>query len=79
MKLFKLAVLLSAFVFISTVAWAGNTPEYDAVGYDDEKKALLVRNSWGKQWGQDGYFWLPYEFVTQRNMSADYWTIRMVE
>jgi len=50
-----------------------------AVGYNDKKKALLVRNSWGKQWGIDGYFWLPYEFVTQNNMSADYWTIRMVE
>lgn len=34
MKLFKLTVLFSAFVLISTVAWAGNTPEYDAVGYD---------------------------------------------
>jgi hypothetical protein len=34
MKLFKLTVILSAFVLISTVAWAGNTPEYDAVGTD---------------------------------------------
>ena len=34
MKLFKLTVLLSALVLISTVAWAGNTPEYDAVGTD---------------------------------------------
>jgi len=50
-----------------------------AVGYDDSKKALLVRNSWGTAWGIKGYFWLPYEFVTQPNMSADYWTIRMVE
>jgi len=50
-----------------------------AVGYDDKKNALLVRNSWGKEWGIDGYFWLPYEFVSQANMSADYWTIRMVE
>jgi len=50
-----------------------------AVGYDDSKNALLVRNSWGTAWGIKGYFWLPYEFVTQRNMSADYWTIRMVE
>jgi len=50
-----------------------------AVGYDDEKDALLVRNSWGKNWGLDGYFWLPYHFVTEPNMSADYWTIRMVE
>jgi hypothetical protein len=34
MKLFKLAVILSAFVLISTAAWAGNIPEYDAVGTD---------------------------------------------
>ena len=34
MKLFKFTVILSALVLISTVAWAGNTPEYDAVGYD---------------------------------------------
>jgi len=50
-----------------------------AVGYDDDKKALLVRNSWGSQWGIDGYFWLPYEFVTEPNMSADYWVIKLVE
>jgi hypothetical protein len=34
MKLFKFCVVLSALVLISVVAWAGNTPEYDAVGYD---------------------------------------------
>ena len=34
MKFFKLTVLLCAFLLISTGAWAGNTPEYDAVGYD---------------------------------------------
>lgn len=50
-----------------------------AVGYDDSKNALLVRNSWGPNWGIDGYFWLPYGFVTDANMSADYWTIRLVE
>ncbi|MCP4622652.1 MAG: hypothetical protein GY850_03870 [bacterium] len=34
MKHFKLIVLLSVFGFISAVAWAGNTPEYDTVGSD---------------------------------------------
>ena len=34
MKLFKFAIFLSVFVLISTVVWAGNTPEYDAVGCD---------------------------------------------
>lgn len=34
MKLFKFAVFVCTFVLISTGAWAGNTPEYDAVGSD---------------------------------------------
>ncbi|MBO9542206.1 C1 family peptidase [bacterium] len=32
------------------------------VGYDDAKQAFLVRNSWGKDWGQQGYFYMPYDF-----------------
>lgn len=36
MKIFKFIVVLSAFVLISTVAFAGNVPEYDAVGRDSE-------------------------------------------
>jgi len=50
-----------------------------AVGYDDSKNALIVRNSWGEGWGLKGYFYLPYGFVEKENMSADYWTIRLVE
>jgi len=50
-----------------------------AVGYDDSKQALIVRNSWGVEWGLGGYFYLPYSYVTEPNLSADYWTIRLVE
>lgn len=34
-----------------------------AIGYDDSKKALLVRNSWGEDWGDDGHFWFPYSII----------------
>jgi C1A family cysteine protease len=47
-----------------------------AVGYDDINKWLIVRNSWGPTWGDHGYFYLPYEFVTNSDLSDDYWTIR---
>jgi len=50
-----------------------------AVGYDDSKECLIVRNSWGDNWGIKGYFYLPYWYVTTPNVSADYWTIRLVE
>jgi cathepsin L len=31
------------------------------VGWDDEKNAWLMRNSWGTKWGMDGYMWIDYE------------------
>lgn len=34
-----------------------------AVGFDDEKQALLIRNSYGEDFGLNGYFYMPYEFV----------------
>ena len=33
------------------------------VGYDDERRALKVINSWGTDWGDAGYFWLAYDAV----------------
>ncbi len=50
-----------------------------AVGYDDARRiasttgALLFRSSWGPGWGERGYGWLPYEYVTSR-AAADFWT-----
>lgn len=34
-----------------------------AVGYDNEKKMLIVRNSWGTDWADGGYFYMPYDYV----------------
>ncbi|MGF1527650.1 MAG: SUMF1/EgtB/PvdO family nonheme iron enzyme [Candidatus Competibacterales bacterium] len=31
------------------------------VGYDDERGAFRVMNSWGQDWGEDGFFWFPYQ------------------
>lgn len=45
-----------------------------AVGYSDEKQALLIRNSWGSEWGQYGYGWLPYQYV-EDGLADDFWAI----
>jgi C1A family cysteine protease len=50
-----------------------------AVGYDDSKKMFIVRNSWAKNWGDRGYFYMPYSYITDTNRTDDFWTIRLVE
>lgn len=43
------------------------------VGYDDAKSAFKVRNSWGKDWGEDGNFWFPYQAAADPNILQDAW------
>ena len=61
-----------------------------AVGYDDGKKikntqcsktttgALLIRNSWGVDWGDAGYGWLPYDYVIDK-LAMDFWSLLSME
>lgn len=35
------------------------------VGYDDSKKQFTFLNSWGGSWGDGGFGYLPYEYVTK--------------
>jgi len=47
------------------------------VGYDDALNGgrFICRNSWGTSWGNNGYFYMPYQVIQNKNMSSDFWTI----
>jgi C1A family cysteine protease len=50
-----------------------------AVGYDIKRRWFICRNSWGTSWGMRGYFTIPLAYLTDADLSADFWTIRLVE
>ncbi len=49
------------------------------VGYDRAKQYFICRNSWGKAWGDKGYFYMPFAYITNSNLSTDHWLISSVE
>jgi len=42
------------------------------VGYDLEKRLFLAKNSFGTTWGNNGYCWIPFDYIRQEGY--DIWT-----
>ncbi len=50
---------------LNTVSGSGGGHCYCVVGYNDDYHAFLVLNSWGTNWGTNGYGWISYDIVGQ--------------
>lgn len=44
------------------------------VGYDMTKNVFIVRNSWGPNWGDNGYCYFPIDYLEK--FGDDFWTVR---
>jgi hypothetical protein len=47
------------------------------VGYDDGKHRFLIRNSWGDDWGESGYYWMNYTDFLDPERTHGTWMVRL--
>lgn len=45
-----------------------------AIGFNQNSKRFIFRNSWGKNWGKNGYGTIPFDYI--ETLADDFWTIR---
>ncbi|GAB4399721.1 MAG: hypothetical protein OHK0053_20350 [Microscillaceae bacterium] len=49
------------------------------VGYSERDQMFIVRNSWGEDWGDQGYCYIPYNYVMNEDLNGhDSWIIKSV-
>lgn len=66
---------------ISTVSFPGRKEKSMGghamcmVGYDLNKRLFLAKNSFGSNWGDKGYCWIPFDYIKQEGY--DIWTFEI--
>jgi C1A family cysteine protease len=45
------------------------------VGYDRNRKQFLIRNSWGREWGDNGYGWISFDILDECSPPDQFWVV----
>lgn len=49
------------------------------VGYIHSERVFIIRNSHGIHWGDHGYGYLPYDYITDKVLTKDLWALKEIE
>jgi hypothetical protein len=48
------------------------------IGFDDDKKYYKFINSWGPKWGDNGFGYLPYDYIKNIRLSNEFYIIKNI-
>jgi C1A family cysteine protease len=65
----------SSGVYTHTTGNMGGGHAISLVGYDDEKRAWLIRNSWGPEWGDHGFAWVSWDDIS--GVGSETWAMEV--